>query len=497
MASSGYELSRLIDLDRVQRLCDSLSQAFDVTLAVLDLSGNILIATGWQDICTRFHREHPETLRGCLESDLQINQRLIQGMDASEHYAYQCSNGLWDVAFPLVVGGEHVANVYTGQFFFEDDDIDREAFAERARRLGLDVDAYLEALDRVPVITQARLHKTIAFLSDFVGMLGELGLVGLQHEQKHALLLESEQRYRRLFDNAAEGLTVFRVERDAGGEVQDLVIADINPTQAKRTMVFREGLLGLRFSECDAGDERLRAYFDVVKGAVAAGQPARCEVYLREQGAYELLSAYPAADDLWVVSATDVTDLREAERALRRQEENIRHAYVDVLDAVTGGKLILLTDEQLSDELGTPLGPQMVFGAPAQLAAARRAIVRAADTCFPGRIRHTDLLSTVGEALDNALKHARGGAYQVFARGDHLQVAIADDGPGIDFRTLPRATLVPGFSTAASLGMGFTIMLQLCERVLLSTRPGRTVVVLEFAASREPALQGAASDATS
>jgi hypothetical protein len=29
--------------------------------------------------------------------------------------------------------------------------------------------------------------------------------------------------------------------------------------------------------------------------------------------------------------------------------------------------------------------------------------------------------------------------------------------------------------------MGFTIMLQSCERVLLSTRPGRTSVVLEFA----------------
>ena len=491
MGPSGYELAKLIDLDRVQRLCDSLSEAFDVTLAVLDLSGTVLIASGWQDICTRYHREHPETLRGCLESDLQINRRLVQGMDATEHYAYRCSNGLWDVAFPLVVGGEHLANVYTGQFFFEDDDVDREAYAERARRLGFDEKAYLEALERVPVITQARLQKTIGFIADFVSMLGELGLNALQHEQKHDLLEESEQRYRRLFDNATEGLIVFRVERDADGEVEDLVIADLNPTQAQRTMVFREGLIGLRFSECDENDERLRAYFDVVMGAVADGQPARCEVYLRQPGAYELLSAYPAADDLWVVSATDVTELREAERALRRQEEGIRNAYVDVLDAVTGGKLILLTDEQLSDELGTPLGQQVVFGAPAQLAAARRTIVRAADTCFPGRIRHTDLLSTVGEALDNALKHASGGSYQVFARGDHLQVAISDDGPGIDFRTLPRATLVPGFSTAASLGMGFTIMLQLCERVLLITRPGRTVVVLEFAAAREPALQPA------
>jgi hypothetical protein len=40
--------------------------------------------------------------------------------------------------------------------------------------------------------------------------------------------------------------------------------------------------------------------------------------------------------------------------------------------------------------------------------------------------------------------------------------------------------------------MGFTIMLQLCERVLLTTRPGRTVVTLEHATASEPARHEAA-----
>ena len=177
MGPSGYELARLIDLDRVQRLCDSLSDAFDVTLAVLDLSGNVLIATG---LAGHLHALPPRAPRdapaGAWRATCCINRRLVEGLDASEHYAYRCSNGLWDVAFPLVVAGEHVANVYTGQFFFEDDDVDREAFAERARRLGFDEAAYLAALDRVPVISHARLQKTIGFLADFVGMLGELGL---------------------------------------------------------------------------------------------------------------------------------------------------------------------------------------------------------------------------------------------------------------------------------------------------------------------------------
>ena len=491
MGADEHELARLIDLDRVQRLCESLSVAFDFTLAVLDLDGEVLIATGWQDICTRFHRENAVTLQGCLESDLRINRRLVQGLDASEHYAYRCSNGLWDVAFPLVVAGEHLANVYTGQFFFDDDPVDREEFAARARRLGFDEAAYLAALDRVPVISHAQLQRTVKFLADFVGMLGEMGLSALERERKHAQLKKSEERYRRLFDSTSEGIVVFRAERAEDGDVADLVIVDVNPVQEARTGLRHRELTGRRHSDGDGGDERLRAYFEAVSSAVAGGCATRTEVCLRTADATELLSVSPAGGDLWQLSATDVTDLRRAEEALRRQEEGIRRAYVDVLDAVTGGKLILLTEEELEDELGTPLSELVRFEAPAELAAARRTLVGAAEAHFPGRVRRTDLLSTAGEALDNAVKHGGGGTCQAFARDSSLQVAVSDEGPGIDFGTLPRATLVPGFSTAASLGMGFTIMLQLCERVLLTTRPGRTVVTLEFAVEREQALHPA------
>jgi ligand-binding sensor protein/anti-sigma regulatory factor (Ser/Thr protein kinase) len=481
VGSAEHSLAGLIDLGRVQRMCDSLSTAFDIGLAVLDPAGTVLIASGWQDICTQFHRRHEETLRGCLESDLRVNERLLDGLDESGHYAYRCANGLWDIAFPLVVAGAHVANIYAGQFFFEDDQIDPATFAERARRLGFDERAYLEALSRVPVHSHASLDKRIAFLADFVGLLGEMGLSELVREQKHQELRESERRYRRLFDNATEGLIVFRVVRDDAGDVRDVVVVDLNPTQATRTHTTRDQMIGRRMTARDAEDERLSAYFDVVAGAAASGQSARCEVCLRTADAYELLTAYPAGRDLWALAAMDLTDVRRAEQALRGQEEDIRRAYVDVLDAVTGGKLILLTEETLAEELGRPLSDGLTISSAVQLAEARRRVVDAAERGYPGKIDRAGLLSPVSEALDNALKHARGGTYQVFARNGCVQVAVTDSGPGIDFRTLPKATLVSGFSTAASLGMGFTIMLKLCERVLLSTRPGHTEVVLEVA----------------
>jgi anti-sigma regulatory factor (Ser/Thr protein kinase)/membrane protein implicated in regulation of membrane protease activity len=291
----------------------------------------------------------------------------------------------------------------------------------------------------------------------------------------------SQERYTRLFENAVEGLTVFKVMRDRDDSVIDLQVVDMNPTQRTRTGLAREEAVGRRLSRPDGLDERTRSYLEVVASAAGSGTPSRSELYVESEDAYELLEAYPIGRDRWALAAQDISGVRHAERALRRQEENIRRAYVDVLDAVTGGKLILLTDEELNGQLGVPLMEPGSVDAPRELSEARGVVARLAAERFPGWAATTDVRTPVCEALVNALRHAGGGTYQVFARDDTLQVLIRDEGPGIDFRTLPRATLQRGFSTASSLGMGFTIMLQVCERVLLSTRPGRTSLLLEFA----------------
>jgi hypothetical protein len=293
----------------------------------------------------------------------------------------------------------------------------------------------------------------------------------------------SQEGYTRLFENAVEGITVFTVLRDRDGRVTDLELADMNPVQLARTGLRRDEAVGKRLSRPDGLDERTRSYLEVVASAAGSGLPARSELHLESEDAYELLEAYPVSHDRWALAAEDVTGVRHAERALRRQEESIRRAYVDVLDAVTGGKLILLTDEELSGQLGTPFTEAAYVAAPGELSRARNTVASEAAGRFPGWAPRMDVRLPVCEALVNALNHAGGGTYQLLSRDERLQVLVRDEGPGIDFRTLPRATLVSGFSTVSSLGMGFTIMLQTCERVLLSTRPGRTSVVLEFAPS--------------
>ena len=148
MRTTTHALADLVDLQRLQRMCDSFAAAGDIGLAVLDPGGTVLVAAGWQDVCTEFHRVHADTLEACRESDARIDQRLSDGLHgphAPRHVAHRRANGLWDVASPLVVADERLGNLVTGQFFY-DDVVDVAAFRARARRLGFDEAAYLEAL---------------------------------------------------------------------------------------------------------------------------------------------------------------------------------------------------------------------------------------------------------------------------------------------------------------------------------------------------------------
>lgn len=180
MDTMDYMFTDLVDIDKLRTLFENFTKATNTGTAILDLDGNVLIATGWQDICTRFHRIHPETARRCRESDTVLAGQLSSG---STFNIYQCKNGLLDVAVPIQVEGMHVGNLFTGQFFFEKPDV--EFFRRQARRYQFDEPAYLEALQRVPIITMEQVKQTTEFLCQLAGMIGEMGVVRLNLMQSN------------------------------------------------------------------------------------------------------------------------------------------------------------------------------------------------------------------------------------------------------------------------------------------------------------------------
>jgi PAS domain S-box-containing protein len=166
----ALELADIIDVPAVQSLVDNLYEFVQLPVGILDLKGKVLVGVGWQDICTKFHRAHPDTCRHCAESDLE----LTKGVPAGEFRLYKCKNGMWDAVTPVMVGGLHMGNLFWGQFFFEDEPLDREFFRAQALKYGFNEEEYLAALERVPRISREALDTGMAFYLKLSDMLSKL-----------------------------------------------------------------------------------------------------------------------------------------------------------------------------------------------------------------------------------------------------------------------------------------------------------------------------------
>ncbi|MFH2126945.1 MAG: PocR ligand-binding domain-containing protein [Pseudomonadota bacterium] len=180
------DMATIINMAEVQSIMDDFYNLTGMVTAILDLKGNVLEQTGWQDICTKFHRKHPQTSQNCTESDLF----LVKSLKPGEYAEYKCKNGLWDVVTPLHVGGTHLGNIYTGQFFYDDEQVDEEVFEKQAEMYGFDKKAYLDAFHRIPRYSRETITHLMNFLVKFAVYISKIGL---------ANTLEPLRFFRRLF----------------------------------------------------------------------------------------------------------------------------------------------------------------------------------------------------------------------------------------------------------------------------------------------------------
>ncbi len=181
----------VIDFERVSALLDGFNRTTGFVTAILDLEGNVLAKSGWRQICTDFHRVHPDTARNCTTSDTVLAGAMEQG---KKYHFYQCLNGLVDVAVPLVVNGEHVANLFSGQFFFEPPD--RSLFRAQAGKYQFAEPAYLHALDEVPVVSREAVETAMEFLLSMTQLISDITFQRLQLMEMNTALEGSERNLR-------------------------------------------------------------------------------------------------------------------------------------------------------------------------------------------------------------------------------------------------------------------------------------------------------------
>ncbi len=189
----AIDLADILDTEAVQKIMDYFYRLTNIGVAIVNMKGQIMMTTGWQDICTQFHRVHPETRKNCIESDLELSS----GVEPGKFKIYRCKNNLWDIATPIVVEGRQLGNLFLGQFFFDDETPDYDAFKAQARRYGFDETDYLEALNRVPRWSRETVDAVMNFYVRFAGLISTLSYSNLKLaralEERGQLLSAIEQ----------------------------------------------------------------------------------------------------------------------------------------------------------------------------------------------------------------------------------------------------------------------------------------------------------------
>lgn len=191
------DLSNIIEATSLQETMNYLFKVTHMGFALADLRGNILVGTGWQDICTRFHRINDETCKNCIESDTS----LASGVNRGQIRLYKCKNNMWDVVTPLYIGDKHVGNVFFGQFFFDDEVPERGLFEAQAEKYNFDKEAYMAAFERIPRFGKKDIENLMIFYVKLAEILSNVSLANLKLAK--SLNTQKELQYK-LEEKAAE-----------------------------------------------------------------------------------------------------------------------------------------------------------------------------------------------------------------------------------------------------------------------------------------------------
>ncbi len=180
----NLRLQDIIDLDELQELMRFFYEAAGISVGVMDANQNWLVTIGWQRICRDFHRVNPESRKNCLLSESRIQEYL----DSKEYLTYPCPNGLIEVAIPILLNDVPLGFFFLGQFLHHPPD--QDYFRRQAIAYGFDMEEYMQALEKVPVVSQKRIAYLMKFFVRFFDLLTR---IGSENQQRRQAELETQK----------------------------------------------------------------------------------------------------------------------------------------------------------------------------------------------------------------------------------------------------------------------------------------------------------------
>lgn len=338
LPDSEINLAHLIDFSQLNEVFANYLEVIGLPVAIIDFSGHVLASSNWQRLCMEFHRINQGTLTRCLESDTTLSRQMQEGKD---YAIYRCRNGLTDCAAPIVIEGQHIANLFIGQFLLAQPD--RKEFEAQCAEFGFDRDAYFQALSEVPIVEERKIPHILKMLVGFANQIAKQSLaehrarVAYESVEKQVVertqqLLEKELKYRQLFENMNNCVAVYSAVDDG----EDFIFVDFNHAAELLEKKSRQEVIGKRLTECFPGVKQF-GLLTVLQRVWKTGQP---EHFPTSSYQDHRISAW-RDNRVYRLPSGEVVAIYEDVTARKQAEEEIYNlAYFDPLTQLPNRRLL-------------------------------------------------------------------------------------------------------------------------------------------------------------
>jgi diguanylate cyclase (GGDEF)-like protein/PAS domain S-box-containing protein len=175
-------------------------------------------------------------------------------------------------------------------------------------------------------------------------------------ERAQDAMVESERRYRSLFENMLEGFAYCEMLFDDGGRPTDFVYLAVNSAFEKLTGL--QNVVSKKFTEVvPGGRDPQPELFERYGRVVLTGEPERFEIEIKALGMWFSISAYAAGKRCFVAAFDNITERKQAEEALLFKTallEAQAETTIDGILAVDESDHIVLTNKQFGLHFGIP-----------------------------------------------------------------------------------------------------------------------------------------------
>lgn len=203
-----FQLQDVVSIDTLREILNQFSEVTGINTLITDYTGKpIVLHDKLMPFCERL-RQYPEGCDACETTDA------YGGLSAARKngpHIYRCHMGLVEAAVPIVVNGQYLGTIFTGNVNVEDEDLEKfeqiyKSNIQLTEYADLDT-LYKEHIQSLPHVSLARLQAYTRLLYTMANYIAEIGFRNIVQKQlnaKELLVLQKSATNAKLERNLAQ-----------------------------------------------------------------------------------------------------------------------------------------------------------------------------------------------------------------------------------------------------------------------------------------------------